>query len=63
MPVPPGSAVDGQQVDAGVGGPFQRHGQLAHGISAGLEGDALGAEAPQTLDFLRKGLLIDKAEA
>ena len=59
---PAGGAVDGQQVDLGIRGPADGHGQLAHGVGPGFEGDALGAELADPVDFLHEIVLVEKPD-
>ena len=58
-----GRTVYGQQVDFGPRTPFDRHGQLAQAVGAGLEGNALEPEFPQPRHLFIKAFFIDEAEA
>ena len=41
-----GSAIDGEEVDLGLGAPAHCHSQFGHGVSACLEGNTGKAEFP-----------------
>ena len=56
-------AVDGQQVELGLGGVLDRPGQVGRPVGAGLEEDALGPGLAQLLDPLHERLLLDHAQA
>ena len=62
MPVPPGAPSMVKQVDLRVTRPANRHGQLAHRVGPGLEGDAPRTHAADAFDLLHEPLTVDEPQ-
>ena len=52
-----------QQIDIGIAGPADGHGQFSHRIGSGLEGNAFGAQLAQALHLVHEAFLIHETEA
>ena len=55
-------AVDGEEVDLGLGTPAHGHCKLDHGVGAGLEGDPLEPDLSKALHFGHERLPANKAK-